>query len=129
MVMTRKEYMDTPWTEDGKARADAFRKYHGQFVNARTIAAVVVFIGADKLRASTDPHLNDIPLKLWDACPLHLAMSLKEAGDYLTQAGHVCIVKEAARQWLDAQPKSECVHYGLTREEFASREVKSKKEL
>jgi len=79
------------------------REYHSQFVNESIIKLVEDGIGIKTILASTVPHLNDIPLKKWDALAehfkyMHLSAKLKEAGDYLTLAGSVCILKEAAKQ-------------------------------
>ena len=100
-MMTRKEYISASREE---AHA-AHRRYYGQFVNQRTINAVVRAIGSDRLLASTDPHFNDIPLAQWDRLvgSLPLAASLRDAGDYLTLGGGVCIAKEAARQYVESQ--------------------------
>ena len=100
-MMTRQEYMSAS-REDGPA---AHRAYYGQFVTPATIAAVVRHIGRAALLQSTNPHLNDIPRARWDALVPGLPGSGKfgEAGDYYTQAGGVCLAKEAARQWIEAQ--------------------------
>lgn len=100
---TRKQYMAEPY----KTRADsaaAHRRYYAQLVNARTIVYVVSIIGADKLRASTDEHLNDIPLRKWDNLTrgLPLATSFANLDDYATLGGLVCVAKEAAHQWIEA---------------------------
>ena len=100
-IYTRNQYMADSQT-DGPA---AHRRYFGQFVNSATIAVVVNFIGKDVLRASTHPHLSDIPLAKWDQLVAQLPGSggFTKAGDYYTTANGVCLAKEAARQWLDAQ--------------------------
>lgn len=97
-IITRKEYLDQSHI-DGLA---AHRAYHAQFVTDSTRAAVLRAITLPRLLASTDPHLNDIPLHEWDriGAPVYVKR-LKEAGDYLTKAGYVCIVKEAARQLIE----------------------------
>lgn len=99
-MMTRKDYLSASRDEAHVAH----RRYYGQFVDQRTITAVVREIGADKLLASTDPHFNDIPLARWDRLVdfLPLAASLRDAGDYLTLGGGVCIAKEAARQYVES---------------------------
>ena len=76
------------------------RAYYGQLVNEQTIAAVALLIGRDRILASTDPHLNDIPLKEWDRIikSFPLAARFDTLGDYPTLAGLVCVAKEAARQ-------------------------------
>ena len=98
---TRTEYMNDSQT-DGFA---AHRRYYGQFVNASTKSRVVSVIGKDRLLASTDPHMNDIPLKEWDALVPGLPGSagFAKAGDYYTLSGGVCLAKEAARQYVEAQ--------------------------
>lgn len=75
-------------------------EYYGQFVTDRTLAYVASRIGKDRILASTDPHFNDIPLRLWDSItPKAPGSSLFEkAADYYTLAGGVCMLKEAARQ-------------------------------
>lgn len=101
-MMTREEYIAAAVDRDaGRA---AHRRYYGQFVDQRTINYVVRAIGADRILASTDPHFNDIPLPEWDNLVryLPLAASLRDAGDYLTLGGGVCIAKEAARQYVEA---------------------------
>ena len=99
-MITRKEYMDAS-RENGPA---AHRAYYAQFVNERTINYVVQRIGAARLLAARDPHLNDIPLGKWDAMvsTLPMAAKMKDAGDYYTLSACVCIAKEAARQYIES---------------------------
>ena len=94
-LMTRKEYMDS---ED----PDAFRRYYEQFVDDFVIGQVSSIIGLQRVAESNDPNLNDIPLGLWDRCSISStsAAKLKEAGDFLTLSGVVCIAKAAARMAL-----------------------------
>lgn len=102
-MMTRQEYLS--FAADREAAQAAHRRYYGQFVNQRTIDYVVRAIGSDALLASTDPHFNDIPLSKWDNLVprLPLAASLRDAGDYMTLCGGVCIAKEAARQYVESK--------------------------
>ena len=80
------------------------REYHAQFVSESVKNRVVCHIGMDKLLASTDEHLNDIPLNLWDKLdPVGSKATWDAAGDYATMAGHTCIYKEAARQVIEQQ--------------------------
>jgi len=104
-MMTRTEYMALSRTEGMKAH----RAYYAQFVNPAITSRVVQGIGAARLLASTDRHMNDIPLGMWDHLVDHLpvANKMKEVGDYLTMGNGVCILKEAARQWVEAQQKQE----------------------
>jgi len=92
-MKTRKQYLD------GEV---SHREYHAQFVNGIIKANVLNAVGLDRLMSSTDPHLNDIPLAIWDAIPVfNVDKPMREAGDYLTLAGKVCICKEAARQIIE----------------------------
>ena len=100
-IYTRKQYM----AESHLDGMTAHRRYYGQFVNQSTIARVVNSIGKERILASRDPHMNDIPLALWDRLVPQLPGSagFKKAGDYYTLANGVCLAKEAARQWLEQQ--------------------------
>ena len=119
---TRQQYLAQsrePW---------AHRRYYAQLVNNRTIAQVVAHIGVTRLLASADPHYNDIPLADWDRLcgyeminygyargdmtqtrpPVFpLAASFESLGDYPTQAGLVCVAKEAARQYVERVREAE----------------------
>jgi hypothetical protein len=90
------------------------RAYFAQFVNENVKHAILDAIGLDRLRASRDPHLNDIPLREWDdlaggMCPtssgLVNARLLRETGEGLSLAGLVCIYKEAAKQLIESESK------------------------
>ena len=74
VTMTAREYM----AGDGRDSA-LHQAYTAQFVTEDVIRMVVNGIGIKALAASTDPHLNDIPLKLWDRLGL--------AGDAATMIG------------------------------------------
>jgi hypothetical protein len=90
---TRKQYMERECTH---------REYYAQFVTDTTRGMVARLIGVERLRESTDEHLNDIPLQHWDRLPITLPRgSMQAAGDWLSLAGKVCILKEAARQLLE----------------------------
>lgn len=94
--------------EDYMSRKFTHREYYGQFVDDE-IKSRVRFLLPQVLE-SKDEYLNDIPLTVWDnisADYLSVGRKMKEAGDYLTLAGWVCIVKEAARQLSDLEPKGE----------------------
>lgn len=88
-MITRNQYMTNEATH---------KQYYEQFVNQAVKNAVLQYIGKDKIMASTDEHLNDIPLRRWDAISLpELAVSMKDCGDYLTASVQVCILKAAAK--------------------------------
>lgn len=92
-MFTRTQYLD---------RECSHRTYYGQFVTDATKRAVKNYIGVGKLKNSTDEHFNDIPLKTWDSLPsAYNRQAMESCGDYLTLAGRVCIMKEAARQILE----------------------------
>jgi hypothetical protein len=114
--MLRSEYM-APFISKEEA-FERHRAYYAQFVDEHVIQTVVNNIGGRELLASRDTHLNDIPLRRWDLLagaiargsriewiPRHWqpAIAFKDVGDYPTLAGLVCVLKEAARQWLERQ--------------------------
>ena len=92
--------------------------YYGQWAD-ELIPLVIDRIGAKKILASTDPHLNDIALSRWDA--LHamvrsrVGRSIGEAnastyaepmkpGAYaLSLSDTVCAAKQAAKVWKERQ--------------------------
>lgn len=62
-----------------------------------------------RVRKSTDPHFNDIPLPSWDMeAAIQLGNTswrhnLRARGDFPSAANAVCIIKEAARRQLEAE--------------------------
>ena len=93
-MFTRKDFLN------GKV---TFRGYYSQFANDNVKLMVKDRIGLKKLKQSKDKHFNDIPLRIWDniGLPCGIGNLLKQAGDYYTLAGQVCILKEGARQILE----------------------------
>ena len=95
MQYTRKDYMQGKCTH---------REYYGQFVNVPVKNVVSDCIGENIILHSTDPHLNDIPLKRWDnlndvirsMCGSSLAKANGTGGVSLSDT--VCVAKEAAKQ-------------------------------
>ena len=103
--MNRKEYMDEhnrQFRETGNGH-QAHRTYHAQFVNEQTVSTVSRCIGLDRLVASTDPYFNDIPMREWDSIAMFMSYNRiwKEVNDFPSEAGLVCIAKEAARQAVE----------------------------
>lgn len=101
-MFTRQQYMNKECTH---------REFYAQLVTPLFPAYIGRQIGHDRLMSSTDPHLNDIPLRHWDAVavPLGTGAKLEELGTFLTSAHCVCIAKEAARQYIEANTKHEGV--------------------
>ena len=81
------------------------RQYYSQFVNDNVKQMIIDKIGKDKLLNSEDEYFNDIPLYLWDNIGLPCGINdlLKQAGDFYTLAGQVCILKEAGRQIKESE--------------------------
>jgi len=104
--MTRQQYMNAPLEK----KEQAHREYYAQFVTPRIIRAVAEKLGKRILK-STDSHLNDIPLIEWDHLALNLNLTIevgqkmRACNDFYSQAGGVCVLKEAARQIIDNQKK------------------------
>lgn len=108
-IITRKHYLNNEVTH---------RKYFAQFVNKAVKQEVLDYIGKDALLNSKDEHLNDIPLKKWDALagysffngklivkpydikPINLDL-IKQANETASCATLVCIYKEAAKQIIE----------------------------
>jgi hypothetical protein len=122
--MTRKEYMSRNTGETDTY--SIHRQYYAQFVTDTVLDKVSKEIGLPRILASTDKHLNDIPLKEWDALAgfhggpnvtaqdiqnwhrlnpwllLHIGR-IKKANDREYKGGVslsdcVCVAKEAATQ-------------------------------
>jgi hypothetical protein len=96
-MMTRQEYL-----ESDSPRTEAHRRYYAQFVTERIKTLVIGWFGRTAIVTSDDPHFNDLKLTRWDALasslPSSVSTELRERGDFLTLAGAVCILKEAAEQ-------------------------------
>ena len=92
-MWTRKQYM---------AGEVSHHEYYSQFVTQRVISFVRSHIKESRIMQSTDPHMNDIPLFMWDemhgvieAC---CREKLKQAGQGgVSLSDTVCIAKTAAR--------------------------------
>ena len=103
-MITRKQYMNKEFT---------FAEYYGQFSSEHVMAAVANYIGPERLLKSTDEHLNDIPLSIWDASPwFGMQRAVAEANQSTQAPGSAlatslsdkgCAVKAAARKWIEAQ--------------------------
>ncbi len=90
MTYTRKQYLNQECTH---------HEYYAQFVDANMIARV------------GDISLEE-PLPVWDGLPPlphYIGDKMREAGDYPTLAGNVCIHKEAARQRDDHSHKTKAI--------------------
>lgn len=104
--MNRHEYMGadklTDGAYDGSKGHDVHSAYFAQFVTPEITATLLSHIGVERLLASRDVHLNDVPLKLWDDLPyLQVIMSkAAEFGDNNSLSTKVCVYKTAARLWL-----------------------------
>lgn len=106
-MLTRQDYM--------KDSSKLHRQYFAQFVDDTIKKEVLESIGIDRIKASKDEHLNDIPMHLWDrmtgfafsgsqmirkpySIRKELHDKLKETGEGVSCAGLVCIYKECAKQ-------------------------------
>jgi len=93
---TRADYMNRLVSHDD---------YYDQFVNAVVVDMVSRRIGAERVKASADPHFNDIPLREWDRLADTLINSnaarlVCQATGWngTTLAERVCVLKAAARR-------------------------------
>ena len=95
-MLTRKQYLDGEVSHED---------YYGQFSNEVIEAQVVWCLGKDEVRASTDKHMNDIPLARWDGLARLDAFGMGRAlaaangtGGY-SLSDQVCALKAAAIKW------------------------------
>lgn len=107
MTFTRTQYMNDEVDHD---------TYYGQFVTPAVAELVADRIGADRIRASEDPHMNDIPLREWDALIPTLGMLVskdqrKATGELWCDATGVCILKAAARRLQRGEIKCGKISY------------------
>lgn len=86
--------------------------YYEQFVTPRVEQTVSDVIGRDRILASTDPYLNDIPLSRWDNLANGTShwslewLSVSDSNASTTKGGtpwhsladRVCVLKAAARK-------------------------------
>ncbi len=75
--------------------------YYGQFVTGKVIEELVTMMTVERIKSSTDEHMNDIPLKHWDSLRLPqdsytLLMEADKCGG--SPSDKVCIFKAGARQ-------------------------------
>lgn len=101
--MTRNDYLTAP------DQVAAHRRYYAQFVYVTLPRLVAARIGEKELLTAKDKkNLNDIPLNRWDALSELLNTpkinsKLKELNDFPVLSVRVCILKEAAKQWLEEE--------------------------
>lgn len=98
-MITRKQYM--------QSSSDLHREYYSQFITPATIQFVKTEIGMDKLRLSTDKHLNDVEVERypegrwqWDLTPVNTVLVAKAEERLIKHASdscRTCVGKEAAR--------------------------------
>lgn len=105
-VITRKQYMNREFTH---------QEYYGQFSSPNVVASVAAYIGPKNLLASTDEHLNDIPLRIWDNGPwfgmqrsisdmnksTHCEADRRGNQIITSLSDKVCALKAAARKWIE----------------------------
>jgi len=98
MKYTRKDYL---------AKVCTHREYYAQFATEEVKRIVRGCIGLDRLRRSTDEHLNDIPLREWDILrnSIYYTIGRKlvaaNGAGGVTLSDIVCVAKEAAKQMIE----------------------------
>lgn len=99
-MITRKQLIDFDGSREERERMH--RAYYAQFLTPALIDHVRRAVTLERILKSEDPHFNDVPLHVWDAVfyavPADVDRKIREAGDYPTLAGMVCLAREAARQ-------------------------------
>ena len=115
-MKTRQEYMAELPKFGTKESTAAHRAYYAQFVLPHVRRLVADRIGVHVIERSSDKHLNDIPLHLWDSIwrrddsrgmwiepGAMVSGLLKAAGEGNSASTGVCVLKEAARQIKEAR--------------------------
>lgn len=103
-MFSRQQYMNKECSHE---------QYFRQFVTPFVKALVQDAIGLEAINASTDKHLNDIPLQRWDR--LHPGISeitkalRKHAGECNSISTSVCIAKQAARMLQEDEKNGEVI--------------------
>jgi hypothetical protein len=91
--ITRKDYLDGKVTH---------REYYGSIVEMAGIFLPENHYMVQKFKDSKDPHYNEHGLTIWDNMGILIGYSVfKSHGDSPTQAGFVCVKKEAVRQAIE----------------------------
>jgi hypothetical protein len=76
-------------------------EYYAPFLSERMENVVLSRIGLERIRASTDPHFNDIPLQEWDNLPYLSGVGevyREKTGDWMTISTWVSMYKQAAHR-------------------------------
>lgn len=94
VMKTRRDYMDGKVTH---------QDYYVEIAKEARITAPEQLL--ERAAKSTDKYYNDVPLKLWDMAGIainsrRLSDVMKARGDYVTQAGLVCVLKAIVRDTL-----------------------------
>lgn len=97
--------------EDYLGRKCSHRDFYGQYVNEFVLNVVRNCGYLKQILASTDEHLNDVPLSMWDKLANSVSSYVgrrnvefcgyKNATSSLSDC--VCVLKEAARQLKEAE--------------------------
>lgn len=95
---SRKDYMSGICTH---------KEYYGQFFSEGLCNAIVNRIGPEKILNSTNPHLNDIPLALWDKLAdlvkSYTEKHFRAVNSCMSLSDCVCIAKTIAHVWKERQ--------------------------
>lgn len=103
MQYTRAQYMSGEVTH---------QQYYGQFVSDVTIKIVAQAFGGDALRAAfaEDQAFNTLELRRWDSLTEwikhEMSQLLRDAGDFWTLANGVCVLKQAARMYVESSAEA-----------------------
>lgn len=110
MTYTRAQYMN---------KEVSHQDYYASFCTESYIQYVIRTIGGDRIKASTNINLNDIPLKEWDSLETMtvcmIGTSIRQAEGQVSLSSCVCAAKAAALIWLNQELQQELNRkFGLT---------------
>ena len=103
-IYTRKDYMEN--------KACTHQQYYRQLVKPALLDMVKNYFGMEALMSPrNDGHFNHLALKKWDRLAYNVHMPTdadwRMVGDFRTQAGCVCVLKQAAAMVVEQEKAGE----------------------
>lgn len=92
------------------SKKSTHREKYGKLVKAIGLDYLIRLIPVKDIETlrekfEEDEHLNNIPLRDWDRAGFPLRSIAKKYQIYNAPFSYVCILKEAAQQWIEREEK------------------------
>jgi hypothetical protein len=107
-MITRDDYVSGRNTHD---------EYYSQFIGDLAVSYVVNTIGKKLIESSTDEHMNNIPLSMWDRLQMHLLINRdfwrsanlhdNKSTFPWSASDNVCLAKAAAQIHKEKQSRAD----------------------